>query len=101
MATYSRYEADRVEGVNVVGASEEHLSIASQLRATASVIPAHVWYATPSGVLVFVNSRIADYLGLPKDHPLRFGIDVGGKWDSHLAFLYPDDHEERRHHFPG
>jgi len=31
-----------------------------------------------------------------KDHPLRFGIDVGGEWDSHIAFLHPDDHEETR-----
>src|SRR3984885_3504088 len=48
-----------------------------QLQATLNVIPAYTWYALPSGALTFVNERHADYLGLPKDHPLRFGIDVG------------------------
>jgi formate hydrogenlyase transcriptional activator len=43
-----------------------------------------------------VNERGADYLGLPKDHPLRFGIDTGAEWDSHIPFLHPDDHEETR-----
>jgi len=88
--------ADRLDGVNVVGASEEQLSIKAQLRATANVIPAYVWYAIPSGALVFVNSRIADYLGLPKDHPLRFRIDLGGEWDSHIHLLHQEDHEETR-----
>ena len=60
MPGYLQYEADRVDGVNVVGASEEQFSIKAQLRATANVIPAHIWYATPSGALVFVNSRIAE-----------------------------------------
>ena len=96
MATNSKYEADRLDGVNVIGASEEQSSIAAQLRAMANLIPAHVWYATPSGALVFVNSRSADYLELPEDHPLRFGIDLGGEWDSHIPFLHPDDHEETR-----
>jgi formate hydrogenlyase transcriptional activator len=91
-----QYEADRLDEVNAVGTSEKQSSIKAQLRATADVIPAHVWYATASGALVFVNSRIADYLGLPKDHPLRFGIDVGGEWDSHIEWLHPEDHEETR-----
>src|SRR6266481_8668591 len=67
-----------------------------QLRATLNVIPAYTWYAGPSGALTFVNERTADYLGLPKDHPLRFGIDFGAEWDSHIALLHPDDHEESR-----
>jgi len=96
MATYPKHEADRIDGVNGDGASEERSLITAQLRATANMIPAHVWYATPSGALVFVNSRIADYVGLPQNHPLRFGIDVGGEWDSHIAFLHPDDHEDTR-----
>jgi PAS domain S-box-containing protein len=96
MARYPQYESHRIDGVNVIGASDEQLSIEAQLRATANVIPAHVWYATPSGALVFVNSRIADYLGLAKDHPLRFGIDLGGEWDSHIHLLHPEDHEETR-----
>ena len=57
----------------------------AQLQATLNVIPAHTWYAAPSGALTFVNKRTADYLGLPKDHPLRFGIDIGAQWDAHLV----------------
>ena len=45
----------------------------AQLQATLNVIPAHTWYAAPSGALTFVNKRTGDYLGLPKDHPLRLG----------------------------
>ena len=45
-----------------------------KLQATLNVIPAHTWYAAPSGGLTFVNKRTADYLGLPKDHALRFGM---------------------------
>jgi PAS domain S-box-containing protein len=96
MAECPQYEADRINGVNRDGVSEEQSLINAQLRAAANAMPAHVWYATSSGVLVFVNSRIADYLALPEDHPLRFGIDDGGEWDSHIAFLHPDDHEETR-----
>ncbi|MGA7400392.1 MAG: PAS domain-containing protein, partial [Candidatus Sulfotelmatobacter sp.] len=66
------------------------------MRATLEVIPAYTWYALPSGALTFVNKRHADYLGLPKDHPLRFGVDVGAEWDSHLPLLHPDDHAEMR-----
>jgi len=43
-----------------------------------------------------VNKRTADYLGLPKDHPLRFGIDVGAQWDNWVPLLHPDDQEESR-----
>src|SRR5579864_6088078 len=67
-----------------------------QLQATLNVIPAYTWYADPSGALTFVNKRHADYLGLPKDHPLRFGIATGAAWDSHILLLHPDDHEEAR-----
>src|SRR5260370_40818153 len=68
----------------------------AQLQATLNVIPAYTWYALPSGALTFVNERTADYLGLPKDHPLRFGIDTCAEWDSHIPLLHPDDHEESR-----
>jgi PAS domain S-box-containing protein len=68
----------------------------AQLRATLDVIPAYTWYAAPSGGLTFVNKRHADYLGLPKDHPLRLGIDIGASWDSHIPLLHPDDHEQAR-----
>ena len=67
-----------------------------QLQVTLNVIPAYTWYALPSGALTFVNKRHADYLGLPDDHPLRFGVDVGAEWDSHLPLLHPDDHAEMR-----
>ena len=68
----------------------------ARLRATLDVIPAHTWYATPSGALTFVNKRTADYLGLPTNHHLRLGIDIGAAWDWHLALLHPDDHDETR-----
>jgi PAS domain S-box-containing protein len=68
----------------------------AQLQTTLNVIPAYTWYAASSGGLTFVNRRTADYLGLPEDHPLRFGIDINATWDSHIPFLHPDDHEETR-----
>ena len=68
----------------------------AQLRATLNVIPAYTWYAGPSGALTFVNERSAEYLGLPKDHPLRLGIESGAAWDSHLPMLHPDDREATR-----
>jgi PAS domain S-box-containing protein len=75
---------------------EEQPRFAAQLKATLNVIPASTWYAAPSGGLTFVNKRTADYLGLPKDHPLRFGIDIGAQWDAHITLLHPDDREESR-----
>jgi PAS domain S-box-containing protein len=74
--------------------AESQPGFVAQLQATLNVIPAHTWYASPSGGLTFVNKRTADYLGLPNDHPLRFGIDVGAQWDAHLPFVLPDDREE-------
>src|ERR1700730_9334988 len=71
-------------------------SLKAQLQATLDMIPAFTWLAAPAGALLFVNSRCADYLGLPKDHPLRFGTVTGTAWDSHIPFLHPDDHEEMR-----
>jgi PAS domain S-box-containing protein len=68
----------------------------AQLQATLNVIPAHTWYAAPSGSLTFVNKRCANYLGLPKDHPLCLGIDTDAEWDSPIPFLHADDHEEAR-----
>ena len=73
--------------------AEERPGSATQLQSTLNVIPAYTWYAAPSGALTFVNKRTADYLGLPKDHPLRFGIDTGAQWDAHIPFLHPDDQE--------
>src|SRR5882762_2701406 len=71
-------------------------SLAAQLRAALDQIPAYTWYANPTGGLTFVNTRCGEYLGLPNDHPLRLGIDTDAAWDSHLAFLHPDDFEETR-----
>ena len=76
--------------------SESKQAFEAQLRATLDVIPAYTWYADPPGALTFVNKRQADYLGLPKDHPLRFGIATGAAWDSHIPLLHPDDQEESR-----
>jgi PAS domain S-box-containing protein len=71
-------------------------SFEKQLQATLNMIPAYTWYAAPSGALRFVNERCADYLGLPTDHPLRSGAATDATWDSHIAFLHPDDREEAR-----
>ena len=73
-----------------------HVTLEAQLQATLNIIPAYTWYAAPSGALTFVNQRCADYLDLPSDHPLRFGLDAGAAWDSHIPLLHPDDHEETR-----
>src|SRR3954468_10110331 len=72
------------------------LGFTAQLQATLNVIPAYAWYAARSGGLTFVNKRTADYLGLPNDHPLRLGIDIGTQWDAHIPLLHPDDREESR-----
>jgi len=82
-------------GVNGV-AGQKRSELETQLQATLNVIPAYTWYALPSGALAFVNERNANYLGLPKDHPLRFGSAMGAAWDSHIPLLHPDDHEEAR-----
>ena len=71
-------------------------SFEARLQATLNVIPANTWYAAPTGALTFVNERAADFMGLPTDHPLRFGIDTGAVWDSHIPLLHPDDHDEAR-----
>ena len=71
-------------------------SLAAQLRQTLNAIPAYTWYAGPTGGLTFVNERTAAYLGLPQDHPLRFGIDTGAAWDAHVPLLHPDDQDESR-----
>src|SRR5882757_1905692 len=76
--------------------AEEQSKFAAQLQAILNVLPAYTWYAAPSGGLTFVNKRTADYLGLPEDHPLRFGIDIGAQWDDWILLLHPDDQEEAR-----
>ena len=81
-------------GVNELLHGQSALGV--QLQATLNLVPAHAWYALPNGGLTFVNERSADYLGLPSDHPLRFGVDTGADWDAHIPLLHPDDREETR-----
>src|SRR6266536_5227785 len=76
--------------------AKEQPRFAAQLQTILNVLPAYTWYAAPSGGLTFVNKRTADYLGVPKDHPLRFGIDIDAQWDDWIPLLHPDDHEESR-----
>ena len=76
--------------------AEDQPRFVAQLQAILNVLPAYTWYAAPRGALTFVNRRTADYLGLAKDHPLRFGIDIGAQWDHSFALLHPDDREESR-----
>jgi formate hydrogenlyase transcriptional activator len=83
-------------GLHIDTTTQPQAHIEPQLQSTLNVIPAYTWYAAPSGALLFVNERTAEYLGLPKDHGLRFGIDIGGEWDSHIPLLHPDDQEESR-----
>jgi PAS domain S-box-containing protein len=71
-------------------------SLEARLKSTLNMIPAYTWYAAPPGALTFVNERCADYLGLPRDHPLRLGTETGAAWDSHIALLHPDDRDEMR-----
>jgi hypothetical protein len=78
---------------------EEQPGFLTQLQAILNVLPTYTWYAAPSGALIFVNRRTADYLGLPKDHPLRFGVDIGAQWDDWVPLLHPDDQEEARQYW--
>src|SRR5258705_11868076 len=75
-------------------ATQERRPSQAELQVALNLIPTHTWYANPSGAVTFVNERASDYLGLPKDHPLRSGIETGAAWDSHITFLHADDHEE-------
>ena len=67
-----------------------------QLQAILNVLPAYAWYLAPAGALTFVNTRTEDYFGLPNDHPLRLGVDIGAPWDNWAPLLHPDDREETR-----
>ena len=76
--------------------AQKRLPLGAELQLALNLIPAHTWYAGPSGALTFLNERGSDFLGLSQDHPLRLGIDTGAEWDSHIPLLHPDDHEETR-----
>src|ERR1700726_1058643 len=81
---------------DVNGVLYQHSPLEAQLQDTLNLLPAYAWYALPNGALIFVNERSAEYLGLPKDHPIRFGKLTGVEWDSHIPLLHPDDREETR-----
>src|SRR6266498_405104 len=76
--------------------TQGHPPLRAELQTALNLIPAFAWYCNASGGLSFLNEQGSDYLGLPKDHPLRHGVDTGAEWDSHIALLHPDDHEEAR-----
>ena len=78
------------------GPYQPRAPVEAQLQIALNLIPAFAWYCNASGALTFLNERGSDYLGLPKDHPIRHGIDIGAAWDSHLHFVHPDDHDEAR-----
>jgi PAS domain S-box-containing protein len=44
----------------ILDLTPQHLE--AHLQATLNVVPAHTWYAPPSGALTFVNARCAEYL---------------------------------------
>src|ERR1700729_2354264 len=76
--------------------AEVQPGLMAQVQAILNVLPTYTWYAAPRGALTFVNTRTADYLGIPNDHPLRFGIDIGAQWDDWVPLLHPDDREDAR-----
>jgi PAS domain S-box-containing protein len=78
-----------------------HEPLGMRLWATLNLIPAHTWYAGPSGGLTFVNERCADYLGLAKDDALRLGAETEAAWDAHIPLLHPDDYAETRRVWSG
>src|SRR3954451_22115485 len=80
--------------VNSFDSATQNRPLCAELQAALNLIPAFAWYCNASGGLTFLNERGSDYLGLPKDHPLRHGLDTGAQWDSHIQLLHPDDHEE-------
>src|SRR5258708_9571560 len=85
-----------VASLDVHGVLHQPSPLEAQLQTTLNIVPVYAWYALPNGALTFVNERTADYLGLPKEHPLRFGTATGADWDSHIPLLHPDDREETR-----
>ena len=63
--------------------------LGAELQVALSLIPAHTWYAVLSGALTYLNERGSDYLGLPKDHPIRLGIETGAAYQ-HLMTEAPN-----------
>ena len=55
-------------------AVERRALLRAERQLALDLFPAHAFYAHPSAALTFVNERLAEYLGLLQDHPLRAGI---------------------------
>jgi formate hydrogenlyase transcriptional activator len=66
------------------------------LQAMLDKMPGYAWYASPTGGVLFLNLRSAEYHQMPADDPFRLGTVENPAWDSHIAFLHPDDHENTR-----
>ena len=66
-----------------------------RLRRNLDSLPVYAWYASAFGSICFVNRRLADVFGLPKDHPLRFGDSGIGPGPSTQLQLLPAN---ERHH---
>jgi PAS domain S-box-containing protein len=66
-------------------------SVETNIQVSLNALPIQAWYAHASGALAFVNQTTARYLGLPSAHPLGFAGEFEASWDTHLAFLHPDD----------
>ena len=45
----------------VASAIEKRLPLGAELQVALNLIPAHTWYAVPSGALTFLNDRASDY----------------------------------------
>ena len=73
-----------VTGRDVDGVLHQYSPLEAQLQATRNIVPAYAWYALPNGGLTFLNEGTADYLGISKDHPLRFGTATAADFDSHV-----------------
>jgi len=59
MAVNSKYEADRHDGVNVIGASEEQSSIAAQLRDIANLVVTYVVLHGRSHTILIADAPIS------------------------------------------
>jgi len=63
--------------------NDQSTATENALRLAVDITPAFIHTARPDGYFDCFN-------------PLRFGIDTGAEWDSHIPLLHPDDHEETR-----
>jgi len=88
--------------MDVTGLDITELFISSRRRsgrnwqATLNLIPAYAWYVGRMGS-TFVNERGADYIGLPIDHPLRFGTKTTAIGTRNIPLLACSMIVARRH----